>query len=211
MTPLLHGATTGPGPRWCRPGVNVSAWPRGASRPPSAACIESPSVQTTAVGGPERGDDGGKKSNGRKRHLVVDTLGVVLAILMTSAGRDDGVAAPRLLGHVTPDDFPRLVTLFADQKSHHHALDAWMAEPRTGGRREVQARPEGLRGFTPRAKRWVIARTNAWNGRYRRNRKDDERSVEASTAMIQIGNIHLMLNRLAPGNRPAFHYRKNAA
>jgi hypothetical protein len=55
---------------------------------------------------------------------VVDTLGVVLAILMTSAGRDDGVAAPRLLGHVTPDDFPRLVTLFADQKSHHHALDA---------------------------------------------------------------------------------------
>jgi transposase len=183
----------------------------GREPTPSAACIASQSVKTTEIGGPARGYDGGKKINGRKRHLLVATLGLVLAILITSAGLDDGVAAPLLLGHVTPHDFPRLVTIFADQKYHNHTLDAWMAVHRTGWRIEVKARPEGMKGFTPLEKRWVIERTNAWNGRYRRNSKDYERSVESSTAMIQISNINLMLNRLVPGARPAFHYRKEAA
>ena len=128
-----------------------------------------------------------------------------------SAGRDAGGAAPLLRGHVTPDALPRLVTILAEQQYHNHALDAWLAEHRTGWRMEAKVRPEGMKGFTPREKRWVIERTNAWNGRYRRNSKDDERSVESSTAMIQISNINLMLHRLAPYDRPAFHYRKNAA
>ena len=183
----------------------------GREPTPSAACIDSQSVKTTEMGGPERGYDGGKKINGRKRHLLVDTLGLLLAVLITSAGLDDGVAAPLLLGHVTPQDFPRLVTIFADQKYHNHALDAWMAEYRAGWRIEVTMRPAGTKGFTPLAKRWVIERTNAWNGRYRRNSKDYERSIESSTAMIQISHIHLMLNRLAPCSCPAFHYRQKAA
>src|SRR2546422_455654 len=183
----------------------------GREPTPSAACIDSQSVKTTEMGGPDRGDDGGKKINGRKRHLLGDTLGLLLAVLMTSAGLDDGGAAPILLGHVTPHDFPRLSTIFADQKDHNHALDAWMAEHRAGWRIEVKARPAGTPGFTPLAKRWVIERTNAWHGRYRRNNKDDERSTESRTAMIQISNIHLILNRLTPCGRPAFHYRKAAA
>ena len=148
---------------------------------------------------------------GRKRHLLVDTLGLLLVVLLPSAGLDDGVAAPLLLGHVTPQDLPRLETIFADQKYHHHALEAWMAEHRAGWRIEVKTRPEGTKGFTPLEKRWVVERTNAWHGRHRRNSKDYERSIESSTAMIQISNIHLMLNRLSPCSRPVFHYRKNAA
>jgi len=136
---------------------------------------------------------------------------LVLAILITSAGLDDGVAAPLLLGHVTPQDFPRLMTIFADQKYPNPALEAWIAEHRTGWRIEVKARPEGMKSFTPLEKRWVMERPNAWHGRYRRNSKDDERSGEASMAMSQISNMQLMLNRLAPCNRPAFHYRKKAA
>jgi len=183
----------------------------GREPTPSAACIDSQSVKTTEMGGPERGYDGGKKINGRKRHLLVDTLGLLLAVLITSAGLDDGVAAPLLLGYVTPQDFPRLVTIFADQKYHNHALDAWMAEHRASWHIEVKMRPAGTKGFTPLEKRWVIERTNAWHGRYRRNSKDYERSIASSTAMIQISNIHLMLNRLAPCSRPEFHYRKEAA
>ena len=177
----------------------------------SAACIESQSVKTTEMGGPERGDDGGKKIKGRKRHLLVDTLEVLLAVLIPSAGREDGAAASILLGLVPSQAFPRLVTILADQQYHNQALDTWMAEHRAGWRIEGQIRPTGVQGFTPLAKRWVMERTNAWHGRFRRNSKDYERSVESSTAMIQISNIQRMLNRLFPCDRPAFHYRKDAA
>ena len=183
----------------------------GREPTPSAACIDRPSVKTTARGGPERGSEGGKKLNGRKRPLLVDTRGLLLAIVLTSAGWDDGVAALTVRGHVHPQAFPRLVTIVAAQQSHHPDLEAWRAEPRAGWRIDVQTRPAGTQGFTPREKRGVLERTNAWPGRYRRNSQADERSLESRTAMIQRSNIHRMLNRLAPCDRPAFHDRQEAA
>jgi putative transposase len=131
--------------------------------------------------------------------------------VITSAGLDDGVAALTLLGQVQPQDFPRLVTILADHKYHNYALDAWIAEHRADWSITVKTRPVEAKGFTPLEKRWVIERTNAWHGRYRRNSKDYERSVASSAAMIQISDIHLMLNRLAPCGHPVFHYRKEAA
>ena len=89
-------------------------------------------------------------------------------------------------------------------------MDAWLKEERPNWRIEVKSRPEGTVGFTPLEKRWVVERTNAWNGRCRRNSKDYERRTESSTAMIQISNIRLMLRRLSPSNRPVFHYRAAA-
>ena len=156
----------------------------GREPTPSAACIASQAVKTTEVGGPARGDDGRKKINGRKRHLLVETRGWLIAVLITRAGRDDGVAAPRRRAHVTPAALPRLGVILADQKYHNYVFAAWLAAPRAGWRLDITMRPEGTKGCTPLAKRWVVERTHAWHGRDRRHSKDDERTVESSTAMI---------------------------
>ena len=167
-------------------------------------------MKTTEQGG-ERGYDGGKKITGRKRHILVDTLGLLIAVVVTSAAVDDAAAAPQVLAQATSERCPRLQKVWTDSKYHNHALHAWMKDNCSRIAIEVVSRPVGAKGFVLLHRRWVVERTNAWHGRSRRLSKDYERRTDSSEAMIRVSALHLMTRRLAPApNRQTFRYRSAA-
>lgn len=181
----------------------------GRQATPSAGSVDSQSVKATE-GGDDRGYDAHKKVNGRKRHIVVDTMGLLLAVAVMAADVDDARAAPKVLGQLAVDDFPRLRRVWADQKYHNHALYAWVAEQQHYDL-EIVRRPAGAKGFVLLPKRWTVERTFAWLGRSRRLSVDREKTILSCEAMIRLAMIHLMLTRLCPApDIQEFQYRMAA-
>lgn len=185
--------------------VRVAA---GHEPQPQKAAIDSQTVKGSEAGG-ARGFDGGKKINGRKRHLIVDSLGLLLVVLVTAANADDGTTAPEVLTKLTPEHRQRLDEIRGDSKYKNRRLDRYLAATQATYKITVVERPAGVQGLVHLPYRWVIERTNAWTGKYRRNSKDYERTTSSSEAMVQVAMIHLMLKRLKPDSatqRAAFRY-----
>jgi putative transposase len=171
----------------------------GRDPSPRTSAVDSQSVKTTELGG-VKGFDGGKKVKGRKRHIWVDSMGLLLAVFVTGADVTDGRAACTLLHERLWEELPRLERVDADNSYREGCLQeqVFTLAPFV---LNIVSRPKESKGYVKLPKRWVVERTFAWLGRSRRLSKDYEFLTASSEAMLQVSMIHLMLRRLRPVKR----------
>ncbi|MDQ3707253.1 MAG: IS5 family transposase, partial [Chloroflexota bacterium] len=172
----------------------------GRKKNPSVGIVDSQAVKGTVHVG--NGYDGGKKVNGRKRHLLVDTLGLLLTVVVTKANISDQASLKQLLAAIS-DKLFRLELIKADEAYRGQDFSAWVEETYQRSL-EIVKRPEGAKGFQLQAQRWIVERTLAWLGNYRRLSKDYEVLSETSEAFICLAMVDIMTKRLAGCSTPAF-------
>lgn len=167
----------------------------GKTAAPTAAIVDSQSVKTAAGGGGDIGYDAGKKVKGRKRHIAVDTLGLILCVVVHAASIQDQDGDKLLLERLA-DRFRRLKVIFADAAYGRDGLPGWVKSTYKWILQTV-LRPVGVRGFVVLPKRWIVERTFAWISSWRRFSKDYERKSTTTETYIRIRMIKLMIARLA--------------
>ena len=178
---------------------------------PSMACVDSQSVKGTECGG-AHGIDGNKKINGVKRHILVDTMGLLLAVFVTAANVSDASAAREVFQRAKAQGMPRLKKVLGDHVYGYLGLPEW-TQTNTSFRLEITGKKADetgdKTGFKVIKWRWVVERTFAWLGRYRRNSRDYEKLPQTSESMLKISSIQLLLHRLRPKKTGfVFHYPK---
>ena len=185
---------------------------REKERPTERKTASVDSQSTDSHGAREaREFDGGKKLDGRKRHLVVDSLGLMLAIVVTAGNVADGVGGIASLSELDPEDYPELETIFGDRAYEKAGFPAFVEQWNPGCKLNVIARKENDEGFVKLPIRWVVERTNAWLTKNRRLCRSYEHTTSSEVAYIRIAMIQRMAKRLSPScaqspfryNRPA--------
>jgi putative transposase len=156
----------------------------GKKSMPTAAIIDSSSAPATEVGGTQRGYDAGKKIGGRKRHIVVDTLGLILSVVVHAASIQDQDGAKLVLQNIKKM-YQRLKVIFGDSAYKRSGLPEWVKEE-LDCILQPMLRPVDGEGFVVLPKRWIVERTFAWLKKFRRHSKDYERNPDSSVAMIYI-------------------------
>lgn len=168
---------------------------QGKNATPSMVCIDSQSIKVAPFIKEDKGVDGNKKINGRKRHILVDTLGLTWAVVVHAADLADGTQAHLLVDHLL-GYLPRLQKILVDQ-AYKIAFVDWVENNVAGLNVELASKPPSAKGFVPVKWRWVNERSFGWLNFFRRHSKDYEKTAQSSEAWILWANCQIILNRLA--------------